>query len=93
VFERKSFKTGEGVLIMKKTLATLLALLMILSALPLSIFPAMASAGDIKTGDIIAFGSYPQTRVVDTNIITALNACALSEDNTALYNGANTNPK
>lgn len=40
------------------------------------------------TGDIITFGSYPQTKVTQTEIIAALNLCTLSADNTVEYGGS-----
>jgi hypothetical protein len=40
-----------------------------------------------STGDILEFGSYPQSAVTDSNLITSLNACTLSADNTVIYNG------
>ncbi len=39
------------------------------------------------TGDIIEFGSYPQTKVTDTGLIIALNAQPLGADGTANYGG------
>jgi hypothetical protein len=42
----------------------------------------------MQTGDIVEYGSYPQTNVTDSDLITALNACTLAPDNTALYSGS-----
>jgi len=41
-----------------------------------------------SAGDILEFGSYPQSTVTDTALITALNAGTLSADNTVIYNGS-----
>jgi len=40
------------------------------------------------TGDIIEYGSYPQTKVTDAGLITALNAQTLQVDNTVTYAGS-----
>ncbi len=51
--------------------------------------PFIALAGyTYTTGDIITYGSYPQTKVTDEGLITALNAQALDENNTVNYDGS-----
>ncbi|MEI6579210.1 MAG: DUF6273 domain-containing protein, partial [Eubacteriales bacterium] len=39
------------------------------------------------TGNIVEFGTYPQSAVTDSNLITTLSACTLSADNIVVYNG------
>jgi len=41
-----------------------------------------------KTGDIITFGSYPQTKVESASLIAALNAQTLQAGNTVIYGGS-----
>lgn len=88
---------------MKKTVKRLLASLMvaviILTAAPLSgfvglelpdfgeIFSTKADAAEYKVGDIIEFGSYPQTEVTDTSLLSALNALSLSWASYGYYTG------
>ena len=59
---------------MKKLLSILLAVLMVVSVVPMS-----ASAEESITysvGDIVEFGSYPQSKVTDETLIAELNALA-----------------
>lgn len=87
---RKSFKT---------TLAFFLAFVIIFGATPLSGFMGLkqpgwlsfgqvkASAADYQTGDHIYFGSYPQTKVTDSSLVTALDAQTLEAGDTVTYDG------
>lgn len=56
----------------KKILSLLLAVLMLLSISPM----AYAESDTYQVGDIIQFGSYPQSEVTDETIIAELNALA-----------------
>jgi len=53
----------------------------------LRIYQAFIGSTPYKTGDIIEYGSYPQSKVTDTSLITALNSCSLSAEQTVMYNG------
>lgn len=62
----------------KKIIAGLLAAVMLFGTASLGNFKFKASASEIteyKTGDIITFGSYPQSEVTDEELIAALNSC------------------
>jgi hypothetical protein len=76
----------------KRLLGALLAAVMVITMLPNGVFKVSAASAATRssydTGDIIEFGSYPQTRVTDESLITALNACTLEADNTVEYDGA-----
>lgn len=48
---------------------------------------ATASAG-YATGDIISLGSYPQTKVTDSTLISILDTMTLSAENTVTYGGS-----
>ncbi len=56
----------------KKFLSLVLAVLMLLSIMPM----AYAEGNTYKVGDIIQFGSYPQSEVKDESLIAELNALA-----------------
>ncbi len=67
--------------IIKRTMATILTIVMLLTAMPLSgidfgeLFAPKASAKDISSysvGDTITYGSYPQSKVTDSSLISAL---------------------
>ncbi len=60
----------------KKILSFCLALMMLMSAVP-----TFAGATDYSVGDIIQFGSYPQSEVKDESTINALNQLAPTWDN------------
>jgi len=63
---------------------------MCLSVLPaggLRVTASAATQNGYAAGDIISFGLYPQTKVTNAGLITALNGCTLSADNTVLYGG------
>ena len=65
----------------KKTLSVALVLVMLLTAMPL-----VFAEGEIyEVGDIIQFGSYPQTKVKDETLIAELNALAPEWDNWTSY--------
>lgn len=59
---------------MKKVLCVLLVVLMCVTSAPLGGFNLTAEATEYKVGDIIEFGSYPQSEVKDEALIAELNA-------------------
>ncbi len=65
----------------KKFLSAVLVLVMLLTVVPM----AYAEGNTYKVGDIIQFGSYPQSKVTDSAIITALNNKAPDWDNWTSY--------
>ncbi len=66
---------------MKKLLSLILVAVMLVTAMPI----AMAEGNTYKVGDIIQFGSYPQSKVTDSATITALNSKAPAWDNWTSY--------
>ena len=66
---------------MKKILSLILVVIMLLAAMPL----AVAEGNTYKVGDIIQFGSYPQSEVKDEGLIAKLNALAPAWDNWTSY--------
>lgn len=60
---------------LRGALSVLLALLMLLSCAPLGVF-ASAAETEYKTGDIIEFGSYPQSEVTGSALKSALTSRA-----------------
>ncbi len=86
---------------MKKTLnrvlAIMLAVVMVFGAAPLSGLAGLtdwfkglavtASAASYTVGDIIEFGSYPQTRVTDSTLLTSLNSQTLTWVSYGYYSG------
>ena len=77
----------------KQPLALLLMVLMLCSTMPLMVVAAKETFVTVndeneeecalpskKQGDIIEFGTYPQTRVTDSNLIAKLNSLAQSKD-------------
>jgi len=78
--------------ISKRLLGDFLAIMMVVSMVSNSIFKASAinasSQSTYATGDIITFGSYPQTKVTDNSLISTLNILTLSADNTVTYSGS-----
>ncbi len=78
--------------IFKRLFGTILAMVMLASMVPNGVFKATAIGAvaqtEYVTGDIIEYGSYPQSKVTDENIITALNAQPLQSDSTVTYGGA-----
>ena len=79
----------------KRILSALLTVIMILTLIPLggiSPFAAEADTQDLSSysvGDIITFGSYPQSRVTDSSLISAIEAAGskLSWVNYGYYSG------
>jgi len=74
----------------RRLFTVLMAILLCFSVLSGGGFRAAASAAaqnGYAAGDIISFGLYPQTKVTNASLITALNGCTLSADNTVLYGG------
>jgi len=78
--------------ISKRLFGAFLATIMLVSMVPTSIFKVSATVAalqsTISTGDIITFGSYPQIKVINASLITALNAQTLQADNTVTYGGS-----
>ena len=64
---------------MKKFTAILLSIIMLFTVLPLTVFAEPEA--EYKTGDIIGFGSYPQTEVIDETLKNKLTAEAGDTDN------------
>jgi len=64
-------------------------MIMVVSIMPNSIYKASAANASTQstyaTGDIIKYGSYPQSLVTDISLISALNSQALQPDNTVTY--------
>ena len=56
----------------KKILSLVLVMLMFVSTIPM----AYAEGNNYKVGDIVQFGSYPQTEVKGADLIAELNALA-----------------
>ena len=69
---------------LRGALSVLLALLMLLSCAPLGVF-ASAAETEYKTGDIIEFGSYPQSEVTDGELKAKLTELAGSTDGWTSY--------
>ena len=57
---------------MKKVLSIMFVLLMVMTSF--ACFGVSANGAEYKTGDIIEFGSYPQSEVKDETLISALNS-------------------
>jgi hypothetical protein len=77
--------------ISKRLFGIFLVIIMVVSMAPNNVFKASATTATqstITTGDIITYGSYPQTKVTDNALITALKAQTLQSDNTVTYGGA-----
>ena len=70
---------------MKKILCALLVVLMCLMSASVGGFDFTAEAADYKVGDIIQFGSYPQSEVKDEALIAELNALAPKWDDWTSY--------
>ena len=61
--------------LLKKSLAVLLVAIMAMTAAPLAGFKAQAAKiTEFSVGDIVEFGSYPQSEVTDSALISALNS-------------------
>lgn len=74
----------------KRIFGAMLAIILAVTMIPANTFTAPAFAAvqtTYATGDIVSFGSYPQTKVTNSSLITALNSCTLSTDNTVIYGG------
>lgn len=70
---------------MKKILCVLLVVLMCLASALVGGFDLTAEAADYKVGDIIQFGSYPQSKVTDSATITTLISLAPAWDEWTSY--------
>lgn len=66
---------------MKKLLSLILVAIMLVTSMPI----AMAQDSTYKVGDIIQFGSYPQSKVTDEALVAELNAIAPEWDNWTSY--------
>lgn len=66
---------------MKKILGIVLVLLMLVSVMPMT----YAEGNKYKVGDIIQFGSYPQSKVTDEALVAELNALAPEWDDWTSY--------
>lgn len=64
--------------ITKKLLALLLASVITLGSLPVIGMTEASAATSLKVGDIIEFGSYPQTEITDTALLSTLNSQPLT---------------
>ena len=83
--------------IFKSLLALTLALIMVLGAAPLSelagvdwaslFAPKAEAATTYKVGDTVAFGSYPQSEVTDSSLVSALNKVAKNWVSYGYYSG------
>ncbi len=73
-------------ILLRGTVSIFLAMILFMSFIPVTSFNA--SAVYYKPGDIITFGSYPQTRVKDIAVINALDARMSPVDNPVNYLGA-----
>ncbi len=69
--------------IVRHALCIMLAVLMLLAAAPLTV--SAEEANTYKTGDIVEFGSYPQSEVTDEELKDALTAAAGSTDGWTSY--------
>lgn len=87
--------------IFKSLLALTLALIMVLGVAPLSelagvdlasLFApkAEATGKEYKVGDIISFGSYPQSRVTDSSTVSALDKISKNWVSYGYYSGDGT---
>ena len=77
--------------IFRQLLGAAVVFIMSLSMAPIGAFSVSAvdsPATSIITGDIIEYGSYPQSRVTDDDLVFMLNLQTLSSDNIASYEGA-----
>ena len=69
-------------------LSLLLALALLCGVVPFTGLTGITASAGYATGDLFTFGSYPQSKVTDTALITALNSQTLQPDNTVTYNGS-----
>ena len=73
---------------LKRTLAVLMTVVMLLGIAPVAGLTNLlkaSAATTYKTGDIVEFGSYPQSKVTDASLISALNSISGSTDNWTSY--------
>ncbi|MBQ8183412.1 MAG: hypothetical protein IJ025_05880 [Clostridia bacterium] len=71
---------------MKKLLSIILAILMIVSVMPMAFAGAEPKhTYNYKVGDIVQFGTYPQSEVTDENLKAALDALAPEWENWTSY--------
>lgn len=75
--------------IIKRIFASLLMVVMLLTAAPLTGFAFQAEAAETtyKTGDIIEFGSYPQSKVTDSATISQLDSISKNWISYNYYSG------
>ena len=72
---------------MKKFMCVLLVVLVCLSSAPLGGFDFIAEAAELKNGDIIEIGSYPQSEVTNKLLLTKLNELSLEWKSYGYYSG------
>ena len=72
--------------VMCRALSVILALLMLLTVMPLTVVAEETETRTFETGDIIGFGSYPQSEITDEELKNALTAAAGSTDKWTSYN-------
>ncbi|MGN1419099.1 MAG: fibronectin type III domain-containing protein [Acutalibacteraceae bacterium] len=77
---------------MKSVLSFIFSVVMLLSVFPASFFVEASAAAvtisDFKNGDVISFGSYPQSRVTDSKTVEALNKISAKWVSYGYYSGA-----
>lgn len=69
-----------------RALCIVLSLLMLLTVTPMTVFAEKTETKTYKTGDIIEFGSYPQSEVTDAALKSALTSRAGSTSGWTSYN-------
>ena len=74
----------------KKGLSVILAVLMVMSVIPVSLMSASASAASLGyvVGDTVEFGSYPQSKVTDSALLEELNALTLEWNSYGFRSGS-----
>lgn len=74
----------------KKILCSLLVVIMCVTSIPLIGFDFKAGATEYKVGDIIEFGSYPQTQITDSTLVSALNSISATWRSYGYMSGSGT---
>lgn len=75
---------------MKKILCTVLVVVMYLTSVPFVGLVLKAGATEFSVGDIIEFGSYPQTQVTDSSLISTLNSISATWRSYGYMSGSGT---
>lgn len=73
---------------MKKFISAIFIISFLLSITTISVFGEVES--DYKTGDVVYFGTYPQSKVVDFELLDELNKLELNWVSYGCYSGSNT---